>query len=83
MINSIEEKLDELEEKDVITLIRTYEFLDPSTSGNLRLFNKLNKTVIDLALERKEDVEFGFLVNYLAAFFDLPPNRDIAKEQRT
>lgn len=77
---AIEEKLADLEERDVIILIKSYENIDSSVLGNARLFNKLNKTVADLAAERKDEVDFGFLVNYLSAFFDLPNNRDLSKE---
>jgi ferritin len=42
--------------------------MDPTILESNKLFKNLNNTVVDLALQNKDHVNFNFLANYLALF---------------
>ena len=47
----IEKKLHEMDENDVLQLLRTYQYLTPDIKGSTKLFHKLNDTVTELAIQ--------------------------------
>ena|SRR3569833_75813 len=47
----VEQNFDKLEEKDVLTILRAYEFLEYQVVGSGRVFSKLTSTVAELAIK--------------------------------
>ena len=45
LISEVERNIQEIEDTDVIHLVRAYQFIDPSQPKSGKLFNKLNDTV--------------------------------------
>jgi hypothetical protein len=43
-------KIGELEEQDVTTLMRAYKFMDHTVHGSSKLLLRLNQTVVNLAV---------------------------------
>lgn len=82
MTRTLQDRVNELEERDVLILLKAYKYLPPQTLGASMLFKKLNETVVELALENQEMVNFNFLSHYLATFFDIPHYRDIQHSQK-
>ena len=51
LVMEIEKKLHEMDENDVLQLLRTYQYLTPDIKGSTKLFHKLNDTVTELAIQ--------------------------------
>ena len=77
LVRSVDSKIDELEEQDVLKLQKAYVYLPEYVPGSFHLFNKMNSIVCDQALNYKDDVSLIFLQRYLSTFFDLSAKRDL------
>jgi hypothetical protein len=75
LISIAEANIQEFEEGDVLTLLKSYQYLDSAIPKSNRLFKKLNETVHELAKQNTAEVGSGFLTQYLSMFFDIPSNR--------
>jgi hypothetical protein len=75
LIKHIESRLNELEENDALNLIKAFQYLETDVPGSNRLFNKLNQTISDQALQNPQDVSLAFTIKYLSALNDLPSQR--------
>lgn len=80
LVKSLESRIAELDEGDVIQLLKCYQYLDFDVPYSNKLFNQLNQTIIEQALQNKDEVQLGFLINYLSTFFDLPDKRNISQK---
>ncbi len=58
---AVEQKFEELEERDVLQFLRSYEFIDSGVMANHRVFNKMVNIVLDSAMRNREMVTHVFL----------------------
>ena len=82
LVGAVFINIEDVEERDVLTILKAYEHIDQMTMGSGKLFKKLNETVVEVALSSKADVSLQFLINYLSIFSDLPHNRDLRPDQK-
>jgi len=86
LIKSISTKIDSLQENDVISIVKAYEYIPNDERFSSRLFGDLNATVVESASENKSSVEIGFLFSYLnQLFLNKQRNsaaRDLTQSQR-
>jgi len=70
----------------VISILKSYQYLDRDVKFSTKLLQDLNATVVSTAVENKDQVSIGFLVNYLQQFFLISQrrvgSRDLTKDQR-
>eukprot|EP00347_Sterkiella_histriomuscorum_P010629 403375536 len=76
LVKIIDSKIEELEEQDVLNLQQAYIYLPTEIPRSNILYNKLNQTVCEQAIENSADVSINFLQRYLSTFFDLSDARD-------
>jgi hypothetical protein len=69
LIRMLITKIDSLEEADVITILKAYHYLPSDVRMSHKLFNDLNATVVESAVQNKDRVELSFLLSYLHQFF--------------
>ncbi len=63
--------------------MRAYAYLPSDIRNATRFFVDLNATVEHAALNNKDDVQLGFIINYLHTFFHTTTSaRDLSKDQR-
>ena len=87
LVRKIHQNIDTLRENDVIAILKAYQYLSTDVKFSSKLIQDLNATVVSTALENKNEVSVGFLVNYLHNFFlinqrNQVASRDLSKEQR-
>ena len=81
LLRALNSKIEELEEVDVLTILKSYEHIDRSVSHSNIMFRNLTNTVTSQALLNKDDVSAKFLVQYLSNLYALPNYRSIEKQQ--
>ena len=87
LVRQLQKNLDNLRENDVITILKAYQYLNRDVRFSNRLLQDLNSTVVATAVENKDQVSLGFLLNYLHQFFMMSQkygqssSRDLSKEQ--
>jgi len=69
LIKQISAKIDSLQENDVMSIIKAYEYIQNDERYSSRLFGDLNATVVESAAENKASVDISFLFNYLNQLF--------------
>ena len=74
-------RIEELEESDVLMLLKSFENIDKNIPFSNVLFKNLTNTVTSQALLNKEDVGAKFLIQYLHSIYMLPNSRSIDKQQ--
>lgn len=82
LILRLQNKLTELTESDVLLILRSFKRMKFEVVHSTRLFTGINNLIVDSALQNQENVTFSFLLQYLGIFYELPPQRDLTKEQR-
>lgn len=87
LTRTIHKGIDSLRENDVISILKAYQYLQRDIKFSQKLLNDLNATVVATAIENKDQVSAGFLINYMQQFFlisqrGISQQRDLTKEQR-
>lgn len=85
LVRQINQKLEDLRDSDVITLLKAYPYIPQNVRQANKLLSILNETVVSSSVQDKDQASLSFFVNYIHSFIDISAknnSRDLTQDQK-